>query len=37
MRYVLDKEHNVVEIYFDSCPASFIREKIKANGYRWRL
>lgn len=35
MRYVLDKEHNVVEIYFDSCPASFIREKIKANGYRW--
>lgn len=35
MRYELNDEHNGVEIYFDSCSESSIRDRLKANGYRW--
>lgn len=35
MRYELNEERNGVEIYFDSCPESSIRDRLKSQGYRW--
>ena len=35
MRYELNSEYNGIEIYFDTCPELSVREKLKANGFRW--
>lgn len=33
--YVLNDEHNGVEIYFDSIPSDETRAKLRENGWRW--
>ena len=33
--YLINNEHNGVEIYFDSMPSNQVRELLKNNGWRW--
>lgn len=35
MRYELNREHDGIEVYFEQCPESSVRDKLKENGFRW--
>ena len=34
-RYIINKEHNGIEIYFDKIPSESIRDEMKSKGWRW--
>lgn len=34
-KYLINKEHNGIEIYFDSFPSEDTRKELKENGWRW--
>lgn len=35
MRYEINDKQNGIEVYFDSCPESYVRDQLKTNGFKW--